>query len=340
MTEKNSDLSYIKTYLGIIVAVIFVIILKELRSIFVPLFLAVMLYFLFNNVVKQLLVMKIPKMIALLFLLFFLFVIFYLLGILIFSSVASVSENFPKYSGNISTMLQGLTKNIDIPNLDSLFKSIKWSEFAPVLTGTFGTFATFIGNIILIIVFLMFMLAGREALEKRLETAFSANRKNEVLELLNKIENEVQHYILIKTTVSFITATISLIILSIGRVDFAVFSALLIFILNFIPNFGSIAATMFPVLISIAQKGFTLEVFIIASCLVLTQMVIGNVIEPKITGKSLNISPLVILISLILWGWMWGIVGMVLAVPITSALKIFFSHIPQLKPIADMISAE
>ena len=98
--------------------------------------------------------------------------------------------------------------------------------------------------------------------------------------------------------------------------------------------------TSFPVLISIAQKGFTIEVFIIAASLVITQMVIGNVIEPKITGKSLNISPLVILISLILWGWMWGIVGMVLAVPITSALKIFFSHIPQLKPIADMISAE
>ena len=263
MIEKNNDLSYIKTYLGIIVAVIFVIILKELQTIFVPLFLSIMLYFLFNEPVKQLLIKKIPIFVILLFLLLFLFVIFYLLGILIFSSVASVSENFSKYSENISNMLKGLTENFDIPKLDSVLKSVKWSEFTPILTGTFGTFATFIGNIILIIIFLMFMLAGREALIKRLNTAFSNKRADEIQELLNRIEKEVRRYILVKTGVSLITAIISLIILTIGGVDFAIFSTLLIFILNFIPNFGSIAATMFPVLISIAEKGFTFEVLLI-----------------------------------------------------------------------------
>jgi len=163
MTEKNKDLSYIKTYLGIIVAVIFVIILKELRSIFVPLFLSVMLYFLFNSVVKQLLTMKVPKFLALIILLLFLFIIFYLLGVLIFSSIASVSENFSKYSDNMSSMLSDLTKNIDIPNFDNVIKSLNWSEFAPLLTGTFGSFATFIGNIILIIIFLMFMLLKKKS---------------------------------------------------------------------------------------------------------------------------------------------------------------------------------
>jgi len=133
---------------------------------------------------------------------------------------------------------------------------------------------------------------------------------------------------------------ISLVILYIGGVDFIIFSALLIFILNFIPNFGSIAATLFPVTVAIAEKGFTLQVLLITIALGLTQMIIGNVLEPKLTGKSLNISPLVILISLILWGWMWGVVGMILAVPITSALRIFFSHIPRLKPVSDLISAE
>ncbi|MCP5108816.1 MAG: AI-2E family transporter, partial [bacterium] len=74
--------------------------------------------------------------------------------------------------------------------------------------------------------------------------------------------------------------------------------------------------------------------------LILTQFIIGNVVEPRITGKSLNLSPIVILISLIFWGYMWGVVGMILAVPLTSAIKIFFENIPTLKPIADIISAD
>ena len=74
--------------------------------------------------------------------------------------------------------------------------------------------------------------------------------------------------------------------------------------------------------------------------LILTQFIIGNIVEPKITGKNLNLSPIVILISLIFWGWTWGIVGMILAVPLTSALKIIFEHIDVLKPIANLISAE
>jgi len=338
--QENKDLSNIKTYLGVIVSVIFVIILKELKAIFVPLFLSILLYFLFNSVVRKLLSWKIPKFLALLFLLLFLFVVFYLIGVLLFSSVASVAEKFPKYSENIAMMLKVFTKNVDIPNMDSIYKSINWSEITPLLTGTFGSFATFFGNIILVIIFLMFMLAGRESLFNRLHTAFLPDEANKIIELMNSIELQVQHYLLIKTAVSFITAIISLIILFIGRVDFAIFSALLIFILNFIPNFGSIVATMFPIMISVAQKGFVLETFIISGGLILTQLIIGNVLEPKITGKRINISPLVILISLILWGWMWGVVGMILAVPITSALKIIFAHIPRLKPISDMISNE
>ena len=124
-----------------------------------------------------------------------------------------------------------------------------------------------------------------------------------------------------------------------GRLDFVIFSALLIFILNFIPNIGSFIATLFPILIGLINYGFSLRVLLVATGLVLTQFIIGNIIEPKITGKNLNLSPIVILISLIFWGWTWGIVGMILAVPLTSAVKIIFEHIEVLKPIANLISS-
>ena len=72
----------------------------------------------------------------------------------------------------------------------------------------------------------------------------------------------------------------------------------------------------------------------------LTQMIIGNILEPKIAGKSLNLSPMVILLSLIFWGYIWGIIGMMLAVPLTSALKIIFGHIDMMKPVVELISAD
>jgi predicted PurR-regulated permease PerM len=110
--------------------------------------------------------------------------------------------------------------------------------------------------------------------------------------------------------------------------------------LNFIPNIGSVIATLFPLLIGFLQYGFSLRVLLVFAGLVVTQFIVGNIVEPRTTGRSLNLSPMVILISLIFWGYIWGVVGMMLAVPLTSALKIFCENIPLLKPIAGLISAD
>jgi predicted PurR-regulated permease PerM len=136
------------------------------------------------------------------------------------------------------------------------------------------------------------------------------------------------------------TGIISGIILYIGGFDFIIVSAFLIFTLNFIPNIGSVVATAFPIMIGLINYGFSVRVLLVAIALILTQMIIGNVVEPALTGKNLNLSPIIILISLILWGWIWGIIGMILAVPLTSAIKIMFEHLGPLKPVAELISAE
>lgn len=174
----------------------------------------------------------------------------------------------------------------------------------------------------------------------RITKAFEPPRADKIRYVIDSIEDQVQHYLLIKTFVSALTAVIAGVIIFSGRFDFVIFSALLIFVLNFIPNFGSIVATLFPILIGFLKFGFSLRVVLVAVGLMVTQFVIGNIIEPMITGKSLNLSPIVILIALIFWGYIWGIVGMMLAVPLMSAIKIFLENIPDLKPLADLISAE
>lgn len=348
MGDEYKELQLIKLFTGIITSVILVIILKELRNIFIPFCMALLLYFLFNGVVKKMLRLKVPKVFVLLFLLIFIFILFYFLGALIFSSASQLIQKFPDYLKQLDGMIRGILVQLKIPfeDVQAYLRTIDWtksidtSSVTGVLAGTFGSFAAFMGNLVLVLVFLMFMLAGRDSLTGRVNKAFEEGRASKIKGMVNDIEDQVQHYLLIKTFISMLTGVIGGTILIIGGIDFAIFSALLIFILNFIPNFGSIIATLFPLLIGILQYGFSLRVLLVFIGLMLTQFIIGNVVEPRITGKSLNLSPIVILVSLILWGYIWGIVGMMLAVPLTSALKIFFQNIPLLKPIAELISAD
>ncbi len=348
MADESRGLNEIKLFTGFITVVIMVLILKELKNIFIPFFMSILLYFLFNGVVKKLLLLKIPKPIVLIFVLIFIFILFYFLGVLIYSSASSFIERFPVYSDKVVEIIKNLLAQLKIPGeeVQNYLKGIDWgkaidtSAVTSVISTTFGSFASFLGNLVLVLVFLMFMLAGRDALTGRINKAFEHNRAEKIKGMVDDIDDQVQHYLLIKTFISLLTGIIAGIILFIGGIDFVVFSALLIFILNFIPNFGSIIATLFPLLIGFLQYGFTLRMLLVLIGLMITQFVIGNIVEPRVTGKSLNLSPIVILISLILWGYIWGIVGMMLAVPLTSAIKIFFENIPTLKPLAEIISAD
>jgi len=350
ISEKKEfgELTQIKFFLGFIAAVIVVIIFKELKSIFMPLCVAVLLYFFFNGAVKRLVKLKVPQFLVLFFLLVFIFIVFYFLGVLIYYGVSSFIDKFPAYSGKITEMLSDLFTRLKIPiaDLNKYLANIDWTKsidtsvVTTILSTTFGSFAIFIGNLMLVLIFLMFMLAGRTGLTGRINKAFNTNRAEKIKYVINSIEDQVQHYLLIKTFVCFLTAVACGIILFVAGFDLVIFTALLIFVLHYIPNFGSIIVTLFPTLIGILKFGFSLRVLLVVLGLMATQFIIGNVVEPMFTGKGLNLSPIVILISLIFWGYIWGIVGMILAVPLTSAMKIFFENIPVLNPLADIISAE
>jgi predicted PurR-regulated permease PerM len=119
-----------------------------------------------------------------------------------------------------------------------------------------------------------------------------------------------------------------------------VISGLLIFILNYIPNFGSIVASAFPIIICFIQYGISWQLIAISITLVSTQMIMGNFVEPKVMGTGLKLSPLFVLIALIFWFWVWGPVGMILAVPITSAINLIIKEIPSLKIVSAFISSE
>jgi len=345
MKELNS----IKIFIGVISLAIVVVILKELRTIFIPLTFAVFLSFLFQPLNRFLLNKKIPVGITILLMVIIILVSFTLMGTIVYTSVSSFVTEFPKYEAQITEMFQKLIVQLEIPVeqvMDYLKNKVNWLQLADrfslskIISGTMGTFIDFLVKLLLTVAFMIFIVLERTKLIKRVEKVLTKNEAEHSTNVVVKIEQSVKTYIVNKTFISLITGLISMFFIAILGIDFAVISGLLIFILNYIPNLGSIVASAFPMLICFIQFGISWQLIAISIALISTQMIMGNFVEPKMMGTGLKLSPLFVLIALIFWFWVWGPVGMILAVPISSAINLIIKEIPSLKIVSAFISSE
>jgi predicted PurR-regulated permease PerM len=156
--------------------------------------------------------------------------------------------------------------------------------------------------------------------------------------VFSKLEKQLKTYLLNKTFISLLTAVIGMFFIYIFGVDFVIISGFFLFVLNYIPNIGSVIATIFPIVVCMIQYGFGWQVIALSGSLILTQATMANVIEPKLMGTRLHLSPIMILIALIFWYWVWGPVGMILAVPLTSSFSIIIKEFESMKLISALIS--
>ena len=192
----------------------------------------------------------------------------------------------------------------------------------------------------MILIFTIFIFIEELHFDNKLKQYFatSSSNVNNLNKTLNKIEWSVAQYLGIKTISSFITGLMSFIVFYICDLNFAIFWAFLIFILNFIPTIGSLIATLFPVVFSMLQFGDFNNAFIILFIVGSIQVIIGNFIEPRWLGNSMNISPLLSILSLMFWGLIWGTTGMIVSVPFTVVIIIILSEIESTRPLAILLS--
>ena len=341
-------LNAIKIFLGIIALVVIVYILKTLQAIFIPLTFAVFLSFLFQPLNRFLCKKKIPIGISILLMVIIILVLFTLMGTVVYTSVSSFVTDFPKYETQITDMFQKFITKFEIPIekvTDYLKNEVNWLQLADrfslskIISGTMGTFIDFLIKLLLTVAFMIFIVLERTKLIKRVEKVLTEDEAKHSTSIVEKIEQSVKTYIVNKTFISLATGLISMLFIAILGIDFVVISGLLIFILNYIPNFGSIVASAFPIIICFIQYGISWQLIAISIALVSTQMIMGNFVEPKVMGTGLKLSPLFVLIALIFWFWVWGPVGMILAVPITSAINLIIKEIPSLKIVSAFISS-
>jgi len=332
------------TRISLIIVVLFIagIILKITKPVLFPFLLALFISYAISPLLDWMLKIKFPKPLAIVIILIFTFAILYLLGLLMYSSGKSFASEFPRYSEKVNNLVQEfgaalehLPFKIDVPWLISQVNLEKITSF---MLGTLGSFITFLTNLLIVFVFVIFILAGRDKLPKKIALALAEDRALYLTRIIASINKQVQKYIAVKTMVSLLTGFLAAVILLIFGVDFALLIGFLTFVLNYIPSLGSIIATIIAVLMAFFQFGNSLVPIWILILLTIMQTVIGNFLDPKMMGRSLDLSPLLVIFVLIFWGWLWGIPGMVLAVPLLAVLKIIFENVPSLKFLAVLMS--
>ncbi|OQX83420.1 hypothetical protein B6D60_10520 [candidate division KSB1 bacterium 4484_87] len=342
------DSKTVKISLAILVVFAVGFILHLLQSIFKPLFIAIILSYIFEPMIHFMRRLKIPKAIAIIAVLLVTFVFFYLVGLIIYANADSFSTEFPKYQAKFNDLYLQVIGILKIPHeqVVDYYQHINWSELLQklsipsLLSSSIGTFISFVANIFLILLFTVYILLGREHLVANVAKAFPGRRSQKIYQIMANINDGVQKYFFAKTLISLGTGLCAAVVLLIFGVDFAWIWGLLAFLFNFIPNIGSIIATIPPILVAIFQYGGFFPAVWVAALLIGIQLTWGNIVEPSVMGKSLNMSPLVVIISLIFWGFVWGPIGMILAVPISSTIQIVCRNIDPLKPIAILIAEE
>jgi AI-2 transport protein TqsA len=329
---------------ALIIIVIFIagVVLQQAKPVLFPFFLAVFLSFILSPILDFLTRKKIPRAVSIIFILLISFFIIYLLGVLFYSSGKSFAAEFPKYGQKISSILASIQEQLKLTF--PKWEAVDWigqldiNKIGAFLLSSLGPFFSFIALLFLIFIFLIFILAGRGNVKTKIERSFNKERSSQIIGIIQKIDKQIQRYLAIKTVVSFVTGVLATLVLMIFGVDFAIVFGFFTFILNYIPNIGSIIATALPLTVAAFQFENLWPAFWILIILASIQMIIGNFIEPRVMGEGLGLSTLVVLFFLFFWGWLWGIAGMILAVPTAATIKIICDNIPPLTFIGELMS--
>jgi AI-2 transport protein TqsA len=213
------------------------------------------------------------------------------------------------------------------------------------LTGIFQSMAGSAGSIlsgfVLILLYIPFMMLERAPMRSKIPLAVKNNKLAEEIGLvLRSISIGLQRYVGIKTLVSLFTGVLSYLVMKYVGLDFAETWGVLAFALNFIPTIGSIVGVAIPAVVALVQfETLTPFLVVVLGCGAI-QFIIGNIVEPSLTGRSLNLSPLMVILALTFWTTLWGIPGALLSVPITVVVMIVFANLPETRPLAVLMSGD
>jgi len=326
--------------LGSVVVILTIGLLKLGQSVFMPMGLAICLSFILLPMVDRVAGWGLPRLVGSLLALGLTSAFATGVGALLSLSLGRINQRLPFYIERaevvgrpLAPFLRRLHLSYDLDSLLNFFDKEILASFAG---SSFLWIMDLLAEGTLVFFITLFILLEASQFRQKLQRAFGLH--NLVHDSAGQIATQIQRYLLTKTLISLGAGLVVWGFLAWLGVDFALVWGFLAFLLNFIPNLGAVVASVPPVLVAILQFDDPVGYGLTASLgLLAIHMVIGNYIEPLVTGGSLNLSALVIFINLCFWGWLWGAMGMFISVPIIVAAKVTLSHIPATARIATLL---
>jgi predicted PurR-regulated permease PerM len=315
------------------------------QSILIPFIFALLLWFtirVFTSVSEKIPIYGrfVPTLLKKIISTILIFLVLYVLTQIVLSSFNNIFKSHHNYDDNINDIIQKINTQFNIDIQSYVKTQSSELNIGTVAESLFNAISNIVSSTLMILLFAVFIFIEELYLNNKLQQIFSKSPRKfkQLNDTLYKIEWSVARYLGIKTLISLLTGFLSYLIFIFIELDFAIFWAFLIFLLNFIPTVGSLLGTVFPSIFCLLQFGdFTIALSVLL-VVGLIQIFIGNFLEPKWLGNSMNISPLFSIISLVFWGLIWGTTGMVISVPITVVLLIILSQFESTKSIAILLS--
>jgi len=333
-------------FFSLAIATIFILALVYLEDIIKPIIVAGLVWFIIKELKQLLGKIRIRgKSLPGFWLGFFALIVIILILVGIFEiisfNVEQISEQAPSYREKLDNVVESLSAFVNDPQIMKYVQNgISNIDFSGMIANVVTSLSSMVGNFAVIIIYVIFLLMEESMFYKKIKVLYPSKgaQYDKLVSLLSKIDQSVRMYLSSMILISLITAIVSYVALLILGVDFPVLWAFLVFILNFVPYIGPFVSSLLPAVLSVLQFGDLLHFVYVFGILEGIQVILGNFVQPKMMGKSMNISALTVLIALAFWGSLWGIEGMILAVPIASVIIIIFYQFPGTRTIAILLS--
>lgn len=343
--ESSGLIKLAKVTLWTVLIVGSILILKFFGNLIKPLVVALIIWYLIRilrNLFDKIRIgrFRLPRWFRTMLSLVIILGILYSIISIIVINIEQIANRVEQYEARQDSILETIVDYLGLEELSDELKDLPSSEeLRPFLNGLLNSLTSAMGSIFIIIIYLIFILIEEFIFTRKMDLIYKDNVQYEDIKyIINTMNNSIKRYISVKSFASLLTAVLAYIALLLLGVDFPLLWAFIIFVFNFIPYVGSFIATFLPSLFAVLQfNSLSYFVWVFLS-VQFCQTLVANGIEPKIMGRSLNLSPLVVLITLAIWGTIWGVLGMIISVPVTSILVIVLAQFKETRNIAVLLS--
>lgn len=334
---------WIRVGLAVVVLFLAGVFLKLARPILVPFAMALLFAFAVSPGLDLLGRWKVPKSLALTIVLLLSFAALYLIGTVFYAGGKAFAAEVPAFTEMVRSSLERLDEVLPDPRLraglEEWLRGLNVGQAGAVLVAALGPFLGFMSEILVVFVFMIFILGGRGRVLRKFPVALPPDQSETVVRTVVRIDREVQRYISVKSLTNLLIGLLVAAVLGIFGVRFAVLLGVLAFLFNYVPGLGAVVSVALPVAVaSFLEGSFDLKVAAVLVLLSAVHLALHRLLEPRLMGKEgLRLSPLLILFALFFGAWLWGIPGMILAVPALTAARIVFENVPSLRPVGRMM---